>query len=122
MSLSVEPHPSSTQLASPFEQVLLAGVPNAKHAELVPLLRSSDRAVRAMALVLIQLDREDAARHGPHGQPQQVPRAKHAELQPLLHSPDRTVRQVARLLLQLDREEAARRTARRRLQGVAQGW
>lgn len=62
MSLSVEPPPSSTPRASRFEQALLAGVPVAKQADLVPWLRSPDRTVREVALLLIQLDREEAAR------------------------------------------------------------
>lgn len=45
-----------------LERELLADVPVTKHAELLPLLRSPDRTVREVALVLIQFDREEAAR------------------------------------------------------------
>lgn len=54
--------PSPTRIETLLERELLAGVPVTKHGELLPLLRSSDRTVREVALVLIQLDREAAAR------------------------------------------------------------
>jgi flagellar motor switch protein FliG len=72
MSLPVEPSPITTQQASRFEQAILAGVPRAKHAELVALLRSPDPAVREIALVLIQLDREEAARRAARRRPRGV--------------------------------------------------
>lgn len=62
MTAQASPSRSPTRVETPVERVLLAGVPTANHAELLPLLRSPDRTVREMALVLIQLDREDAAR------------------------------------------------------------
>ena len=58
---------------SRFEQALLAGVPEAQQAELLPLLRSPDGVVREMALVLIQLDREEAARRAARYAVQQRP-------------------------------------------------
>lgn len=127
MTTREQPLPSPTRIETQVERVLLARVPTAKHADLLTLLRSSDRSARAMALVLIQLDREDAARHGPRRPPQRVPVAAQAEVRPLLGSPDRTVREVAQLLIQLDREDAARRGSwrrpqRRRPQSVPPEW
>lgn len=71
MRVSSDSSPASTPVATGFEQTLLAGVPITKQAALLPLLRSPDRTVREVALILIQLDREDAARHAaPQRRPQ----------------------------------------------------
>ena len=47
------------------ERILLQGLPGESHSEMLPLLRSRDPAVRAMALVLIHLDREEAVQDDP---------------------------------------------------------
>ncbi len=64
------------RIETQVERVLLAGVPTAQQAELLPLLRSPDRSVREVALVLIQLDREAAARHLRRWGAQRVPPAR----------------------------------------------
>lgn len=107
--------PPPTRIETQVERVLLSGVPAANHAELLALLRSPDRTVREAALILIQLDREDASRlrlgQRPRAdRPSGVPATKHAELQPLLQSSDRSVREMARVLIHLDHEEAAQRS------------
>lgn len=56
-------HRQRPQVARP------SGVPVTKHAELQPLLQSSDRSVREMARVLIHLDHEEAAQRSPCHRP-----------------------------------------------------
>jgi hypothetical protein len=73
MTTRDEPLPSPTRVETQVERVLLSGVPVAQHAELLPLLRSPDRSVREMALVLIQLDREAAVRQSPRPVPRRRP-------------------------------------------------
>ena len=116
--------PSPTRIESQVERVLLAGVPAENHAELLSLLRSPDRTVREVALILIQLDRDDAARRRQRQRSRampssSVPAAKQAELQPLLQSPDRSVREMAQVLAYLEDEDTACPSPPRRL---AKGW
>lgn len=62
MRVAIDSSPPPSPVATRLEQTLLIGVPTTKQAELLPVLRSPDRTVREVALILIQLDREAAAR------------------------------------------------------------
>ncbi len=58
MIVPLRPHPAApTRPYTRSERVLLTGVPPERRADLVRMLRSPDRVVRDMAVVLVFLDR-----------------------------------------------------------------
>lgn len=58
MPATSDPRPKTPSAYTRNERVLLTGVPPENRAHLLRLLRSSDRTVRDMALVLVFLDRD----------------------------------------------------------------